>query len=169
MPAAVAVTRMDHSPAELRAAAVRTRDVGAARRMLAIALVLEGVPRGDAAVACGMERQTLRDWIHRYNAEGLAGLSNRTSPGPTPRLTPEQKAEVASWVLRGPHRERHRVVRWRRCDLQDEIAMVFGVHIAERTVSNLLHELKFSRVSVRPHHPQTDPAAQEAFKKTSLS
>jgi hypothetical protein len=74
MPAAVAITRTEHSAADLRRAAARTRDARAARRMLAIALVLEGRPRGEAALARGMERQTLRDWIHRYNAAGLAGI-----------------------------------------------------------------------------------------------
>ncbi|PJN95650.1 hypothetical protein CNY89_07220, partial [Amaricoccus sp. HAR-UPW-R2A-40] len=41
--------------------------------MLALALVLEGVDRKTAAETCGMDRQTLRDWVHRYNAAGLAG------------------------------------------------------------------------------------------------
>ena len=51
--------------------------------MLALALVMEGVDRSFAAGTCGMDRQTLRDWVHRYNAEGLEGLSNRRSAGPS--------------------------------------------------------------------------------------
>lgn len=167
MPAAVRVTRHDHLPTDLRQAAKRSDDAAAARRMLAIALVLEGASRGEAAMSCGMERQTLRDWIHRYNADGLAGLSNRPLPGATPRLTPEQKAAVAGWVRAGPDLARHGVVRWRRRDLCDQIEAVFGVKIAERTVGLLLHELGFSRISVRPHHPRVDRDAQTTFKKTS--
>jgi len=72
--AAVAVTRRDLSAAELRREAARSRDPRAARRMLAIALVLEGRTRTEAAETCGMDRQTLRDWVHRYNDEGLTGL-----------------------------------------------------------------------------------------------
>jgi transposase len=45
--------------------------------MLALALVLEGSSREEAARAAGMERQTLGDWVHRYNAEGLPGLRDR--------------------------------------------------------------------------------------------
>ena len=60
MSAAVTITRMDLTAAELRRAAVRSRDAKAARRMLAIALVLEGVDRKTAAESCGMDRQTLR-------------------------------------------------------------------------------------------------------------
>jgi transposase len=50
------------------------------------ALVLEGYKRGEAGKLCGMDRQTLRDWVLRYSAEGVAGLSNRITPGPRPRL-----------------------------------------------------------------------------------
>jgi transposase len=85
--AAIEITRKNLTARELRAAAVKARDAKAARRMLAIALVLEGQGRKTAAEACGMDRQTLRDWVHRYNAEGLAGLNNRTAPGRPSRLT----------------------------------------------------------------------------------
>lgn len=77
----VAITRQELSVADLRRAAARTGDAKAARRMLAIALVLEGHSREDAAASCGMDRQTLRDWAHRYNADGLAGLADL--PGAT--------------------------------------------------------------------------------------
>src|SRR5215207_9701231 len=114
---AVEVTRGDLSAAGLRRAAARSRDANAARRMLAIALVLDGHPREDAAAACGMDRQTLRDWVHRYNAEGIAGLSNRRAPGPTPRLSAGQEAELDLWVEDGPELARDGVVRWRCRDL----------------------------------------------------
>jgi hypothetical protein len=58
----------------------------------------------------------LRDWVIRYNAEGVAGLSDRTSPGPKPRLTPEQEAAVAELVRKGPDLAKDGVVRWRRVD-----------------------------------------------------
>jgi transposase len=167
MPAAVVVTRAEHSAAALRRAAAQTRGADAARRMLAIALVLEGRSRAEAAASCGMDRQTLRDWVHRYNAEGLAGLSDRRSPGRPARLTPEQQAAVAGWVRQGPDLERHGVVRWRRLDLAGEIVRHFGIRLAERSVGTLLRRLGFSRVSPRPYHPQKDAAAQAAFKKTS--
>lgn len=76
MSAAVRVTRTELTAAELRRAACRSRNAKAARRMLAIALVVEGVDRTTAAETCGMDRQTFRDWVHRYNATGLVGLAN---------------------------------------------------------------------------------------------
>jgi len=135
--------------------------------MLAIALVLEGVDRTSAARSCGMDRQTLRDWVHRYNAEGLAGLSNRRSPGRPPRLTPEQKAAFAARVEAGPDPKVHGVVRWRRKDLKRWLEAEFGVVLHERTVGKHLHAQGYRRLSVRPRHPKADPEAEEAFKKTS--
>lgn len=163
---AVEITRGELTPTQLRAAAGKSKDGRAARRMLAIALVLEGVDRTRAAESCGMERQTLRDWVHRYNAEGLAGLANRRSPGPPPRLSVEQKAALAAVVEAGPDPERDGVVRWRRADLKRWLEARFGVVLHERTVGKQLAELGFRRLSVRPRHPRADPAAQEAFKKT---
>jgi transposase-like protein len=78
----VEITRTVSSAMELRRATARNREAHAARRMLAITLVLEGKSRAAAAENCGMDRQTLRDWVIRYNEMGLAGLSDRVPPGP---------------------------------------------------------------------------------------
>jgi len=112
-----------------------------------------------------LDRQMLRDWVHRYNAEGLAGLADRPHRGPTPRLTPEQQAELMRIVEDGPDPETDGVVRWRRLDLQAVIARRFGVQLHERSVGKLLRRLGFARLSVRPKHPASEPEAQEAFKK----
>jgi transposase len=133
--------------------------------MLALALVLEGVDRKTAAETCGMGRQTLRDWVHRYNAEGLAGLSNwRGAPRPR-RLDAGQLAELVSWLEAGPDPAVDGVVRWRRQDLRARVTSAFGVEMHERTVGKYLAALGYRRLSVRPRHPKTDPEAQEAFKR----
>src|SRR3954454_2213774 len=84
-------------------------------------------------------------------------------------ITPEQEAELATAVERGPDPERDGVVRWRRVDLQALIETRFTVRLHERSVGKVLRRLGFSRVSVRPRHPKADEAAQEAFKKASPS
>jgi len=165
---AVAITRDDLTASDLRQAATRCDDSAQARRALALALVLEGKSRMEAARSAGMDRQTLRDWVHRYNEAGLEGLRNRPNLGAPPRkLAAGQEQLVADWVRQGPDVERHRVVRWRLIDLRDEIAATFGVALHERSVGKLLKRLNFSHVSARPYHPEQDPAAQEAHKKTS--
>ena len=89
--------------------------------------------RATAAATCGMDRQTLRDWVHRTNAEGLGGLENRTVPQRARRLAPEQMAALAAWVEAGPDPARDGVVRWRRRDLQARIETTFGVVLHERS------------------------------------
>jgi transposase len=139
--AAIEITRKDLTARDLRAASAKARDAKAARRMLAIALVLERKDRNTAAETCGMDRQTLRDWVHRYNAEGLAGLKNRKGPGRPRRLTAEQKAELAVLVEKGPDAEKDGVVRWRCADLKRRIEEMFGVALHERTVGTVGREL----------------------------
>jgi len=78
---ALTITRRELSAEELRVAARRSKDSDQARRLLAIALVLEGSARTEAARVTGMDRQTLRDWVIRYNAEGVEGLRDRARPG----------------------------------------------------------------------------------------
>ena len=85
--------------------------------MLAIALVMEGADRTTAARTCGMDRQTLRDWVHRYNAEGVAGLLDRPRPGRPPRLSGAELDDLVAIVEAGPDMEADGVVRWRCADL----------------------------------------------------
>jgi transposase len=166
MGAVVPITRLDLTAQELRKAAGAEKNGAVARRMLALALVLDGVDRKTAAQTCGMDRQTLRDWVHRYNAEGLSGLGNLKSPGRGSKLTAQQRAALVELVEAGPDPARHGVVRWRRIDLRDELQRQFGIALHERSVGKVLVKLGYRRLSVRPRHPQADEEAQEAFKKT---
>jgi transposase len=162
----VAITRQELDANGLRREAARCDDASAARRMLALALVLEGASRSEAARFAGMDRQTLRDWVHRYNAEGLAGLRDRPHPGPSSRLSPEQLSELTAIVEAGPHPDEDKVIRWRRVDLQKVIAQRFKVDLHERSVGKILRKLNFRKMTVRPQHPNSKPDVQETFKKT---
>src|SRR5207253_11350059 len=142
----VGITRHELCAGDLRREARRCRDGAASRRMLALALVLEGASRAEAARAAGMDRPTLRDWVHRYNAEGLAGLSDRRRPGPRPRLSPEQEAELVTAVEQRPDPDRDGVVRWRRVDLQALIEARFTVRLHERSVGKVLRRPSLARL-----------------------
>ena len=108
--AAITITRNDHDAAGLRRAAAANREADAALR--------DGASRAAAARACGMDRQRLRDWVHRSNDDGLARLSDRRGAvGPQPRLSPEQAAVAAELVVAGPDPAVHSVVRSRRQNL----------------------------------------------------
>jgi transposase len=164
---AIAITNLEHTATELREFAARTKDAEVARRLLALAMVLEDKSRSEAATQNAMQRQTLRDWVHRYNAEGVAGLASRVAPGRVASLTAQQMAELKVLVVEGPDPERDGVVRWRCVDLQEQIVRRFSVELHERTVGKLLRRLGLTRLQPRPYHPKKDAAAQETFKKTS--
>jgi len=166
--ASVAITRDDLDSAGLRAAAIGARDVRQARRLLALAMVLDGHPRLLAAQAGGMDRQTLRDWVHRYNALGVEGLRDVARSGRPAALSAEQVQKLEGLVLAGPDLAKDGVVRWRCVDLRAQIKVRFEVELHERTVGKLLRKLRMTRLQPRPFHPKADPAAQEAYKKTSL-
>ena len=165
----VEITRLEHSASELRAFAAKIKDSAIARRLLALALVLEGHSRELAATMNGMTRQTLRDWVHRYNADGVAGLRSHTGGGAAPLLSASELEELRAIVIEGPDPERHRVVRWRRIDLCEEVARRWSVRVCEQTIGRWLRQLRMTRLQPRPVHPKKDLAAEIAFKKTSLN
>jgi transposase len=159
--------REDYSAEALRALARRSKDVNQSWRLLSLAAVRDGMDRGAAAKIGGMDRQTLRDWVHRFNAAGPKGLIDNWTDGPKPRLSEEQLAEFAQIVETGPERERDGVVRWRRVDLKRVIAEKFSVDFHPRYVGKLLKKLGFSHISARPRHPGQDEGIVEGYKKKS--
>ena len=159
--------REDYTSNELRRLAARSKDSSRSRRLLSLAAVVEGMSRADAARIGGMDRQTLRDWVHRFNEAGPDGLFDHWTAGPPSRLSAAQKAELVEIVEAGPDRVVDGVVRWRRIDLKRVIKERFGVDYHERHVSALLKKLGFSHISARPRHPGQDAGVIEAFKKTS--
>ncbi|WP_428483117.1 IS630 family transposase [Rhodopila sp.] len=162
----IQITRREHDAGALRWQAGRTTEAPVARRLLALALVLEGHNRTDAANTCGMDRQTLRDWVIRYNEHGIAGLSDRPhGGGAAAKLSVEETAQLAIWVGKKPTVAEDGVVRWRLCDLRERILARFFVLMDERSVGRILSALGFSHISVRPRHPKADAEAQQAHKK----
>ena len=134
MAAAVKITRTDHTAEALRRLAAKSHDGAQVRRLLALALILDGHPRQDAAERSGMDRQTLRDWVHRYNNEGAAGLCSIRLGGRTALLSEAQMAELKELTINGPDPEKNKVVRWRCVDLREEVARRFTVTVTEGTI-----------------------------------
>ncbi len=166
MPAALPL-RSDFDTQTLRDFARRCDNSNQSRRLLSLAAVYDGMSRTQAARIGGMDRQTLRHWVLRFNADGPEGLLDRWSPGPARRLSDDQLRELAGIVETGPDMHTDGVVRWRRVDLQAVIKEYFGVDYSARWVSQILHDLGFSHMSARPQHPKQNAKVIKAFKKTS--
>ena len=157
--------RTDYAAGEVRRLAKRAKDGAQARRLLALAAVLDGVSREEAARLAGMDRQTLRDWVIRFNELGPDGLINIPSPGAPPKLDDMHKAFLRRIVDEGPIPAVHGVVRWRASDLIMRLHEEFGLSVSDDT-SRALKDLGFSHVSARPKAYKQDADAMAAFKKT---
>jgi transposase len=158
--------RRDRPPGVLRKLARSEPDARVARRILAIANALSGMSRQTAAGSAGMDRQTLRDWVIRYNEHGLDGLCDRWGDGRPPKLDAEEKAELLAIVLAGPDPETSGLSAFTRDDLVRICEENFGKRLHATSMGRLLRGLGLSRQKARPSHPQKDPAAQAAFKKS---
>jgi transposase len=126
---------------------------------------VDGMSREEAARIGGMDRQTFRDWVHRYNRLGPDGLHDIHGGGPVARLSAAEKVELAALVEAGPDFDRDGLVRWRQLDVQRMIKQRFGVDYNVRYVGKLLHQLGFSHMSPRPRHLGQDAETIAAFKK----
>jgi transposase len=115
-----------------------------------------------------MDRQSLRDWVVRYNADGVAGLRDRPRSGRPAQLTDGEVASLRALVLRGPAAAEGfgALAAWRLKDLVTIVAERYGATYSESGLWRLLKSLDLAHLTARPIHPAADPAAQAAFKKT---
>jgi transposase len=155
----------DRDAAALRCLARRERDGRVSARLLALANALDGLPREEAARLAGMTGQTLGDWVHRYNAEGVDGLRDRPRSGRPCALDEGRQAALKALILKGPKRERDGCVAWRLRDLCGLVERRFGVTYSETGLLRLVKGLDLSWQKARPVHPEADHKAQERFKK----
>jgi transposase len=138
----------------------------AGMRMLAIANVLDGFDRGEAARLADMSAQALTDAVKRYNEEGLAGLYDRAKPGRPRHLDAEQERALVEIVLAGPDVEKDGLSAYTRDDLVRVVAERWQVAYHPASMGRALRRLGMSRQKARPSHPMKDAAEAEAFKKS---
>ncbi len=157
--------RDDYSGDELRRMAAGSRDGDQTRRLMALAAIADGMSRAEAAAVGLMDRQTLRDWVIRFNEQGPKGLINKKPSGRPSKLTAEHRRELAQIIERGPADYVPGLIRWRCVDLVPVVKERFGVECHLATIARILHELGFSHISPRPQHPKQDEQAIEEYKK----
>ena len=135
-------------------------------RLLAIRLVKLGKAATQAARTLGMcESQTCL-WVRRFNQSGPDGLNDLPRAARRSRLAPERVEAFKARVAAGAKAE-DVVSVLRGQDFQRILREEFNAECSLSGTYYLLHRLGFSNLVPRPMHPASDPAAQEAFKKTS--
>jgi transposase len=159
--------RGDFSASGLRSLSRRCVDAEQVRRLLAIALILDGGSRSEAAKIGGVTLQIVRDWVIRYNAAGPDGLKSRKAPGKAPILNDVQRQALAAQVEAGLIPAAHGVVRWRLIDLAQWIWDEFGLSISKQSLSREMRALGFRKLSARPRHNGQKADDIADFKKTS--
>lgn len=166
MAAAIGV-RTDYTSADLRRLVRRCGDADQVRRMLALAVILDGGSRSEAARVAGVTLQIVRDWVLRFNADGPEGLATRKAPGKASILDDEQRARLAEMVEVGPIPAAHGVVRWRLVDLAQWIWDEFGLSVTRFTLGRELRAMGYRKLTARPrHHGQRGEDIAD-FKKAS--
>ena len=159
--------REDYDAQHLRALAKASRDANQTRRLLALAAIYNGASRAAAAAIGGVARQAVRKWVVAFNAHGPSGLVDGKAPGNRPLLNPAQREALRRIIEAGPNPAVDGVVRWRLIDLAHWVYAEFGISISKQTLSRMLRGMGYRKLSARPRHHAQDPAALEAFKKTS--
>lgn len=166
MAAAIGV-RTDYTSADLRGFSRRCSDADQVRRLLAVALILDGGSRSEAAKIAGVTLQIVRDWVLRFNEGGPEGLATRKAPGRASILNDEQRARLARQVEAGPIPAAHGVVRWRLADLAQWVWDEFGLSVTRYTLGRELRAMDYRKLSARPRHRGQKPDDIDVFKKSS--
>src|SRR5207237_3068775 len=118
--------------------------------------VLDGASQDNAAKCGGMDLQTLRDWVIRFNAQGPDGLINIPSPGVPPKLDDTHRAFLARIVKEGPIPAVHGVVRWRACDLIMRLCEEYALSVSDDTIYRALKALGVAHLSSAPDDYKRD-------------
>lgn len=156
----------DHYDAsELRALARREKNGRVASRMVAVANALDGMTRLLAARSAGMDRQTLRDWVIRYNENGIAGLRDHPKGHNPEKLSDSEQAVLLAKVFQTPDPTRDGTCAWTLADLCEFAEVRFGKRLSTSGMWGVLQRLGLSHQKARSVHPKTDPKAQADFQK----
>ena len=155
--------------ADLRRMAKQQSGRRTALRLLAIANAMEGMSRAQAARSAGIERQSLCDAVKRFNAEGIAGLTDRPKGHRRERLSEAEQAVLMNLILRGPDPNRGEPCAWTLPDLCRFIEKRFDKSLCPQSMSRVVRRLGLSRQKARPVHLQKNRKAAAAFEKRGCS
>ncbi len=154
------------TPDELAKIAKKEPNPRVRQRLLAVRLVVMGNSVPQAAKAVGLKQRQSRNWIHRFNAEGVDGLRDRQRPGQPVKLSRQKEQAFRERIEKGAgQKDPTRNLRVK--DIQRILREEFDAEYCLGGTYFLLHRLGFSSLVPRPRHPKADPQAQAEFKKNT--
>jgi transposase len=127
---------------EIRRKTQRSRDSRLLYRLTCMLLLSEGQSPQRVSDWFGEHPRTLERWQQRFEEQGIAGLSDESSPGRPPRLSGEQFAELRTDISLPPYTFGYAANCWRGKVLQTHIERRYGVEISLRHCQRLLRGLR---------------------------
>jgi transposase len=156
-----------HSPERLAELIRAETCAKRARRLSAVRLAMLGQAAPQIALQVLLSQRQVRAWVYRYNGGGLAALDDLPGRGRKgPLDDPDQRRLLRHRLEAGPTQQ-DGVCAFRGEDVRRILEQEFGVVRSLDAVYELMHGLGFEPLRPRPRHPDADPDAQEAFKKSS--
>jgi transposase len=135
------------------------------RRVRALDLHEQGWLQADIAEVLGVVPSAVSQWLSRARREGPEALHNHLPPGPTPRLTDEQRARLPSLLERGAEAFGFAGNVWTTARVADVIRQEFGVSYHRAHMSKLLRALGWSLQKPVRRAIQRDEAAIEHWRR----
>lgn len=149
---------------ELRELYRTTKDVRLRTRSQMILLAAEqGMTAPAIAQIVRESDQTVRNWLKRYEAEGIEGLKDAPIPGPPRKVTPEYVKQLVEVVRLRPRSLDLPFSMWTLARLADYMAEQTGIRVEAETVRSHLKDNGL--VLSRPQHQISSPDPHYRVKK----
>ena len=155
-----------NTPQELQTFYRTEMNAKLARRIHGVYLASRGMTCPEIMKITGSARRTVQQWIAKYNRGGLEELKDKPRPGQPSHLPVHLQPKLSKRIAAGP-RKSDGVSVFSAPVIRRIIEQEFGVLYSISAVQYLLHKMGFSYLCPRPKHEDSDPVAQEAFKKSS--
>jgi transposase len=134
-------------------------------RLHGVLLVAHGMTCPEVARLLGDAPRSVEYWVHRYERQGLAGLTEGERSGRPSRLTETQVKEINRVLRAKPTDAGMRVNLWDGKTLSAWIERSYGIQLGVRQCQRLFRQLEFRLRKPRPVLAKADPARQKAHKK----
>ena len=134
-------------------------------RLHGVLLVAHGLTCPQAGELLGDSARTVVNWVQRFEARGLVGLSEGERPGRPSRLTEDQLTRVAAALRDRPSKFGLPTEMWDGPTLSEFLRRELGVSLKVRQGQRLFRQLGFRLRKPRPRVAQADPELQAAHKK----
>ena len=124
----------------------------------------QGWKQKDIAAALGVSEGAVSQWLKKAKAQGAEALRHQPAPGATPKLSPEQRAQLPTLLGKGAEAFGFRGQVWTTERVAQMIKQTFGVSYHPAHCSRLLRSLNQSQQKPIQKATQRDDAAIQSWK-----